>query len=110
MKDVSVDTIKPGMTSVYTPLTPGKPVARSRGSPARKWHLSFDEWINAEWETQTSIGDTYSSQAVALVHAGAWLQTDGLSKPGRLTLPTRRARRSALAAGLFTCYGNLHAS
>ena len=73
MKDVSVDTIKPGMTSVYTHSLLKTRCTIARLS-ARKWHLSFDEWINAEWETQTSIGDTYSSQAVALVHAGAWLQ------------------------------------
>ena len=72
MKDVSVDTIKPGMTSVYTHSLLKTRCVIVRLS-ARKWQLSFGEWINAEWRTQATIG-TYPSQAVALVQAGAWLR------------------------------------
>ena len=72
MRHISIDTIKPGMTSVYTHSLQRFRCIIARLS-ARKWHLSFDEWIGAEWRTQTTIG-TYPSQAVALVHAGAWLQ------------------------------------
>ena len=73
MKDVSVDTIKPGMVSVYSNSLLKTRCVVARLS-ARKWHLSFDLWIDAKWVTQTTIGDPYPSQAVALVHAGAWLQ------------------------------------
>ena len=72
MKDVSVDTIKPGVISVYTHSLLKTRCVIVRLS-ARKWHLSFDEWKDAKWWTQNTIG-SYPSQAVALVHAGAWLQ------------------------------------
>ena len=72
MKDVRVDTIKPGMTSVYAHSLPKTRCVIARLS-ARKWHLSIEEWINAGWQMQRTV-DTYPSKAVALVHAGAWLE------------------------------------
>ena len=81
---LTVETLKPGLVSVYSQdlLTVRAVIARES---ARKWKLSSDKWQTAAWRCRTVI-DSYSSQALALAQAGAWLQSLYLST--RPTAPT----------------------
>ena len=81
MQTFDVETVKSGTISVYTQSILRTRCLIVRLTP-RKWHLSFDLWLNARWVTQTTIG-TYRSQAIAIAHAGAWLQCR-LRDPNRL--------------------------
>ena len=74
MSHAKITTHAPGEISVYAQdLAVNVRCLIQRLDP-RHWRLSAQDWRANAWQHQAVI-DIYPAQAVALVHAGAWLQT-----------------------------------
>ena len=80
MQTFDAETVKSGTISVYTQSILRTRCLIVRLTP-RKWHLSFDLWLNARWVTQTTIG-TYRSQAIAIAQPEPGCNADSETPTG----------------------------